>query len=225
MTGTPCKDPACAAVGEPHERCSKHRKRRDDDGRKVPCRNWPYHGLDACAMHAGKKRSAAKAEGAAVLEREAGEVAVRRLLDMEADDFGTLEAETLVQLRKRKQLLEVYNRLLNEFVTEHGVEALAVRTGSTSKPNEVEKHYLLAWRDEAQQAFTKLLLEARRAGIEERMVELEEQQLTLMEAAVRAHAEQLEARLIALGVAVEVVHVVMAESPALWRAALEVTAA
>jgi hypothetical protein len=230
--GTPCDE--CGLV---HDKCSKHRKRRDDDGQLVPCGGWPIRGSfpPKCRMHAGVKAAKAKAEGARRLAMGEALVELQKLgHSVEIDPSEAMlemvfeAAGNVAVLRRLVQGLshELAGVALEENA-EGGVQivpAIAASSGSTSKLNEALPHVFVVMYNDERERLVKWAKACRDAGVDERRVELAEKQARLMADAFRAVLDGFMAALIDAGLAADVVRSVYRDQvPGLVRAALTAT--
>ena len=203
MTSTSCEE-----CGQVHERCSKHRKRRGPDGRKVPCGAKPVRGLTACRTHSGKRVEVAKAEGRRNLDRADAERQVetyRARLGVAAADESH-EVTALTQIRVARGNVAAWQHLVDALVDAAGgdvLKALGVHTGNEKKPNEVEKHFALARLDEERDRLMGWIATARKLGIEEARLEQQERiaqaDAERVIAVIRATLDALRAELLERG--------------------------
>lgn len=223
-----------------HERCSKHRKRRDADGRLVPCNAQPVRGLDACRRHTGVtlEQARAKGERRLALGRAMGEAgrmleAMGGIRSESADPLRTLTTAVAVAAA----MVEVFTDLVAglslsgvriELVDEtdpDGPRRAVFDPHAVVGPNHLGDlgvhpyvELLRQWTAEAAR-ISKLALDA---GVSERQMRLAERDVRQLAAGYRAFVVDLVDELVAAGVERQVVdRVVAAKAPALMRRALE----
>lgn len=189
--------------------CARHRKRREA-GRLVPCAGQRIRGLEVCRMHVGKKLETAKAEGRRNVERAEAIEEIRHRLGVEAPDEPS-EVTALREIRKARNDLAVYQSLVDGLIDDAGGDllVLAVSTGNEKKPNEVEKHFWLARRDEERDRLMAWLATARKLGIEEARLEQQERiaqaDAERITAVIRMSLEASKVALLAAGAAKELI--------------------
>lgn len=178
-----------SAAGDDRPKCA---------GRKTngePCGNYPMKGGTVCRKHGGgapqvraaAKRRLALAEATAELDR------LGRVADVEpAEAMLAMVQEAAANVAVFRLLvqglrLEVDHELAA--VDEDGVPlnatglgaGLAVRTGSMTKPAEVEVHVWVRMYDAERERLVKWAKACRDAGVDERLVQLAERQVDVVE--------------------------------------------
>lgn len=226
----------CEQCQQPHltprgtQACAAHRKRRDEQtGRLVPCRNYPAVGQRVCRFHGGgapqvraaAKRRLALAAATAELDRLGG------LADIEPAEA------MLAMVHEAAANVAVYRRLVQSLELEQPDPAaggllggtVAGPTGSTSKLLEAAPHVWVAMYDAERERLVRWAKACRDAGVDEQRVRLAESQGRQLADVLRAFTTGLQEALAArLPTARQVLDVAWRdEVPGLLRAAIEST--
>lgn len=108
--------PDCPECGRPHTRslghghtgpsCSAHRKRRDADGRPVPCGGMPRTGSTVCRMHGGSSRQVVAAAARRVAREAAMVTLAAELARVGLDIADVDEHEAIRRMLHRAELHE-----------------------------------------------------------------------------------------------------------------------
>lgn len=179
----------CERCGQAHDRCTGHSRQ----GR--PCGNWPIRGLDKCRMHSGKRGAEAKADGERALQHRQAEQAVATYgLPRDVDPHTAL-AEEVARTAGHVAWLGAKIRELedDELVwgtteqTDKGAtEFPGTDTTSEAKPSVWVKLY-----QDERAHLTRVAKAAVDAGVEERRVQLAEQQGELIAKVIRGVLDDL----------------------------------
>lgn len=195
-----------------------------------PCSRWPIRGGSVCPSHGGSsptvkaagRRRADKAEAVQAVER------FRSRLGVEAVD-EPLEDTALREIRKARSDLAMWQACVDQLVDATDGDllgALAVHTGNKQKPNEVDKHFALARRDEERDRLMQWIATARKLGIEQAAIEqaerLSSSQGERLVVVLKQVVDDLRAALLAAGASREVIDATFKEQLGpIVRAAIE----
>lgn len=196
-----CRNTGGNAIGKPCASCGSH------DVLLQPCGRWPTRGSHVCTSH-GSAPKKARAKAAREVERQEAEADTRRAvqrLGLEAPE-EPVETTAMRLLRRAVNGVAVFQALVDQLVDAAGgdlIASLSVRTGNTSKPNEVEDHWayreLKYWESEA---FSRAA-NVRKLGIEQAAIDHMREQVTALggeiAAVIREVADRFRAALIERG--------------------------
>lgn len=186
-------DGTCTRCDQVHPKCAAH------NNRALPCGRWKMHGQDVCGTHGGRatdaKRKAAgrvaQAEAAARLERAV--VTLGLPINVSPTDALLNEVQMtaghVAWLRSKVQELDPDALVWG--TTEHKSKTGGEDWGETR----VEKAAPSVWYElysRERDRLIKVCAEAIRAGIEERRVQLAEQQGALVAEAIRRILDDLQ---------------------------------
>lgn len=193
------------------------------------CKRQAHPGASVCVKH-GAAAPHVKAAARKRLDRVEAEREVERFrgrLGLEAPD-EPLEVTALREIRRARGDLSAWQAAVDELTAVGGLEALGVHSGNEKKPNEVEKHFVLARRDEERDRLMGWIATARKLGIEEARLE-HEQRLAEAEAerlvtVIRVTLDASKVSLLEAGAPADVVEVWFRERvPTIVRTAIEAT--
>lgn len=178
----------CGKCGEPHRRCTGHRKESRGGG---PCMQWPKRGQTVCHMHGG---SSPQAESAATQRQAeaAADEALRRLLDnRQAPPVSDPINELLALAGRARWALDAMGERVNELQDR-------LRYESPGQGTEQLRSEVALWERMMSRLHT-VLVDLAKLDVDERRVRLAESQGELVAHVVQQICEAVLSMLLQAG--------------------------